>query len=634
VHKSADRTVAFQGQVVTYRVAFTNTGAVPFPAGQLPVVTDHLAQVLDDADLIPGSLSASVGSASYHAAGQEIVWHGQIQPAEQIDFTYRVRVHNPDTADLSLDNVVVAPHSNCAAGSMDDECRVHIPVPTPRTPGLRVHKQADRPYYLPGQRVHYTITLTDTGAAPLRHVVATDDLTGTFDDARYDNDARATSGTVSFHRPRLTWTGDIAPGATVTLTYSVTADNPDRGNLRIDDAVTVPHSNCSVGTAPGCSVHLNSPRWVVDKREDRDDVVPNDVIHYTITAHNTGTFDFTGAYQASLEDDLSQIVADSNSIYDADATASTGSISTHLPYVVWRGDLPAGHTVTIHLSIRAEGLHAGQRELTNIVRALFPHNGGTDLSHPLPAVAASTRALPAAGLRSMPLAAAPRAAAPRAAAEPGATVDPANGQITACKVDPVTDSCYVDADEPAFRFVVAKHADRTTVRPGETITYTVAFGNTGVDRFPAGELPVLTDDLSGTLSGGRLVAGSLHATTGDVHFDAAAQAIVWTGQLASGQHGSFTYRVRVDSPYHGPKTLKDVIVSPGSNCPAGSMSGSCVVRVTVTGPGAPATAGLSGLLAHTGADEHFGALLWASGALTAAGGLALAGRRLRARRKA
>ena len=50
------------------------------------------------------------------------------------------------------------------------------------------------------------------------------------DDAAYNANATATAGTVSFTSPNLTWTGDLAAGATATITFSVTVKNPDTGN--------------------------------------------------------------------------------------------------------------------------------------------------------------------------------------------------------------------------------------------------------------------------------------------------------------------------------------------------------------------------------------------------------------------
>ena len=51
------------------------------------------------------------------------------------------------------------------------------------------------------------------------------------DDATYGNDAAATSGTVIFTSPTLTWTGNLSAGGSVTVTYSVTVKSPDTGDM-------------------------------------------------------------------------------------------------------------------------------------------------------------------------------------------------------------------------------------------------------------------------------------------------------------------------------------------------------------------------------------------------------------------
>ena len=49
--------------------------------------------------------------------------------------------------------------------------------------------------------MHYTITVADTGQTPYTAATVTDDLTGVLDDATYDSDATATSGTVTYTAP-------------------------------------------------------------------------------------------------------------------------------------------------------------------------------------------------------------------------------------------------------------------------------------------------------------------------------------------------------------------------------------------------------------------------------------------------
>ena len=48
--------------------------------------------------------------------------------------------------------------------------------------------------------------------------------------AVYNANAAATAGTVSYTSPNLTWTGNLAVGATATITYSVTVNSPDTGS--------------------------------------------------------------------------------------------------------------------------------------------------------------------------------------------------------------------------------------------------------------------------------------------------------------------------------------------------------------------------------------------------------------------
>ena len=75
-------------------------------------------------------------------------------------------------------------------------------------------------------------------------------------DAAYDNDAAATTGTVSYTSPVLTWTGALAPGGTATITYTVTVNNPDTGDKHLVNTVTsaTQGSTCPPGgTDPACT---------------------------------------------------------------------------------------------------------------------------------------------------------------------------------------------------------------------------------------------------------------------------------------------------------------------------------------------------------------------------------------------
>jgi hypothetical protein len=127
---------------------------------------------------------------------------------------------------------------------------------TAAVPGLTISINALTSSTAPGDTVHYAITIADTGQTAYAGATLTDSLAGVLDDATYGNDAAATGGTVSFATPDLTWTGDLSPGATVTITYSVSVNDPATGNLTLANTVSSadPGSNCLAGSSdPRCS---------------------------------------------------------------------------------------------------------------------------------------------------------------------------------------------------------------------------------------------------------------------------------------------------------------------------------------------------------------------------------------------
>ena len=76
--------------------------------------------------------------------------------------------------------------------------------------------------------MHYTVTITDTGQTPYNGATDTDELDGVL--ATPPTTATPSPPPApSPCRPDLTWTGDLAVGASATVTYSVTVNDPDTG---------------------------------------------------------------------------------------------------------------------------------------------------------------------------------------------------------------------------------------------------------------------------------------------------------------------------------------------------------------------------------------------------------------------
>ena len=77
---------------------------------------------------------------------------------------------------------------------------------------LNITASADVSTVSPGSDVQYTVTATNTGQAPYSDASITLHLADTFEDATYNGDLAATSGTVTMDSATqtATWTGDLA----------------------------------------------------------------------------------------------------------------------------------------------------------------------------------------------------------------------------------------------------------------------------------------------------------------------------------------------------------------------------------------------------------------------------------------
>ena len=165
------------------------------------------------------------------------MWTGDVPVGGTVTITGSIIIANPYPAGgqvIGITDATTAPGSNCPSGSADPRCTDTVNV---LIPGLTIVKTADTSVAEPGTVVGYTVTITDSGQTSYSGAVVTDDLTGVLNDAAYDGDAAATAGSVSYAAPVLTWTGDLSPGDSVTVTYSVTVDNPDTGGKLLINTV-------------------------------------------------------------------------------------------------------------------------------------------------------------------------------------------------------------------------------------------------------------------------------------------------------------------------------------------------------------------------------------------------------------
>ncbi|MGK5546765.1 DUF7507 domain-containing protein [Streptomyces sp. URMC 127] len=121
---------------------------------------------------------------------------------------------------------------------------------------IRIAETTDRTSARPGDTVHYTVTVTNTGTTAITGAAITDDLSGVTDDATIlPASTAADAGTASFSPPELHWQGDLPSGAKATIQYAVRVAASPAGDSRLTSKVTsdTDGNNCPpAATDPAC----------------------------------------------------------------------------------------------------------------------------------------------------------------------------------------------------------------------------------------------------------------------------------------------------------------------------------------------------------------------------------------------
>ena len=333
---------AAPGAVVHFTVTVTDSGLLAYTGATF---TDPLTGMLDDASY-DSDAAASAGSVSF--ASPNLTWTGSLAAGATATLTFSVTVKNPDTGNHLLTSMITSGTvgTNCPAGGTDARCSVSVAVQ-----GLTITAAANTGSATPGSTVGYTITVTNSGQASYSGASIIDSLSGVVDDAAYNGDAVATTGSVSFTSPDLTWTGNLATGGSATVTFSVTVNNPDTGDKILATTVTsaTPGNNCPAGSTDArcaTSVPVLIPGLDLTVTANTASTTPGSTVSYTIVADNTGQTPDTGV---SFTASLSGVLDDA--AYNGDAAASTGLVSFTSPNLTWTGTLAAGGTATITFSV-------------------------------------------------------------------------------------------------------------------------------------------------------------------------------------------------------------------------------------------------------------------------------------------
>ncbi|WP_163543239.1 DUF11 domain-containing protein [Occultella kanbiaonis] len=239
------------GDVVTYTVRVWHLGLADIEAE----LTDDLTDVLDDATWNDDAV-ASAGELTY--AEPTLSWSGVLSEGDEVTLTYSVTVIAD--GDLTLRNVVTPPGDRCVPVADQDEACI-----TAHEKGRFTYSKTSDP--APGSEVDegdvvtYTVTVTQVGPAAVAGASVVDDISAVLPVASWNDDARASSGDVVRVGDEVRWTGDLAVGQVVTITYSVTVGDREDAEFRNVVTSTDPRGACvdAADGNPDCRTDHHTP---------------------------------------------------------------------------------------------------------------------------------------------------------------------------------------------------------------------------------------------------------------------------------------------------------------------------------------------------------------------------------------
>ncbi|RWZ52767.1 DUF11 domain-containing protein [Labedella phragmitis] len=509
----ADGTAVDQGESVTYTLTFQNTGRVPAAVDHL----DDLSDVLDDAALT-GTPSADAGLTAV-LTGDELAITGSVPVGRTLTVTYTVLVDAyADQANHVLGNVLSLGDRTCPPlGCPGTENPIrHVAVTKTADPVTEVAT---------GDTVTYIVTVTNDGAADYTAEIPAgmvDDMTDVLDDAGYNGDAEAIASDGSavpaptFSSPVLRWSGPVAVGETVTITYTVTVTN--RGDHDLVNAASPVCADGVICDPPLPPVEILLPHVTPAKASDPESgagVAAGDVVTYTLSWTNDGrapgTVDSTDGLSGVLDDaDLT-----STPVVDgAHAGAVSAVFDPASQSIRVTGTIGAGETVTVTyaVTIRADG-DRGDNQARNVLSPDVP---------------------------------------PYLCLEDEAGCDPFEPPTTTHPIGELDDWKTVDP------------ASGGTVRAGQEVTYTLHFENIGEAPVDVDREDVLTQVLDdATVTTAPVPSDDALAVS-----EIAGGRFAVTGTLAAGQIVTVSYTVTVkEDGARGDDRLGNVLVDAGEEPP-------------------------------------------------------------------
>ncbi|WP_162321429.1 DUF7927 domain-containing protein [Nesterenkonia haasae] len=352
VSKSVDRLdLPAEGEDVTFTVTITGEGPGSFTEDNPATFTDSLTDVLDDSDLVEGSLTWTSGSAEFDADAEEIQWSGALPAGETATVEYTLSYTGQGNQQLR--NLVCIPEDDGVPG--DNLCDF-VEVPGS---GLEQWKsvETDDDPVVAGSELTYTLFFSNSGQSEAT-VNAVDYLEHVLDAASVTTEPSSTVLDTQRDGDRIDITGTVQPGDTATVSYQVTvAPDEDRtsdvaANFLLDpseDPPEEPVCEPEDGEFPDCtSTPVGAIGYAKSVEASDSPVEAGSVLTYTVTVDNTG-----GTSMDVGREDVLTDVLDDATILDAPTSDTESVVVSEIVDERFSitGELAAGETATVTYTV-------------------------------------------------------------------------------------------------------------------------------------------------------------------------------------------------------------------------------------------------------------------------------------------
>jgi uncharacterized repeat protein (TIGR01451 family)/fimbrial isopeptide formation D2 family protein len=379
VNKVADAQSPKLGDKVTYTWTIKNIGTAP----ALNVTSsDDMADVLDDADYNTDAQVASGPGQVNYTAPVFTYTAATLNPGEMATVTYSVTVKKQVAGNLLLNNKLTGydnPPPSCtpepgtttlAANAACGEIKTPILPP----PNLKVVKDTKTASAYAGKNLEYTVTYSNlpeganTNPSDAHGVVVTETVPAHTTFVADKSDSRWTCTTDSTTTPAsetcTAQIGDLPAGTSGTLAFTVKVDDGYDVKGEVENKVTIT-DDCASGCLDEPPYYIKKTpvgKIVLQKTAPTDPIAPGKNLTYTITAKNVGSGPVNDYV---ITDDFSDVLDDAD--YNNDPKYNMGSVDYQQPTLTWKGNIPAGETLTLTYSVKVKAAGSGNGFIVNSI---------------------------------------------------------------------------------------------------------------------------------------------------------------------------------------------------------------------------------------------------------------------------